>query len=172
MHTEFKPEDPDVLREMGYDRRDLKIPLVKKYTIWITASCIVCFMASIPVYNYFTSPGGVSAGIGSGWKSVTGQSREPHQPSQSKIQPPNPLLQDNFTTKVDIKELRKHEDDALGSFGWVDQNQGVVRIPIDKAMKMVAQKGVSTGQQVPAQSKGNTISQNAIGPGTSGVEAH
>lgn len=165
MHTEFKPEDPDVLREMGYDRRDLKIPLVKKYTIWITASCIACFIAAIPVYNYFTTPG-------SPLPSMAGTTREPHQPSRNKIQPPNPLLQDNFTTKVDIKELRKHEDDALGTFGWVDQNQGVVRIPIDKAMKMVAQKGVSTGQQIPAQSKGNTISQNAIGPGTSGVEAH
>jgi hypothetical protein len=163
MHTEFKPEDPDVLREMGYDRRDLKIPLVKKYTIWITASCIACFIASIPVYNYFTTPG-------SPFDSMKGSTREAHQPSRNKIQPPNPLLQDNFTTKVDIKELRKHEDDTLGSYGWIDQTQGVVRIPIGKAMKMVADKGVSTGQQVPAQSKGNTISQNAVGPGTSGAD--
>ena len=33
MHTEFKPEDPDVLKEMGYDRRDLNMPLLRKYIL-------------------------------------------------------------------------------------------------------------------------------------------
>lgn len=160
MHTEFKPEDPDVLREMGYDRRDLKIPLLKKYTFWITFGCIICFAVSIPVYNW-VSTGGKTI------PRMLGTTREPAPASKNHIQPPNPLLQDNFSTKVDIKDMRLHEDEVMSTFGWVDQNNGIVHIPITKAMDMVQKNGVATGNQVPADSKGNTISQNAVGPGTS-----
>ena len=160
MHTEFQPEDPEVLREMKYDRRDIKVPELKKWTIWITGSCIVCFFVSIPVYNYVSTPGGA-------WASVRGASREPAPKSQNRIPAGYPLIQDNLTTKKDIQELRIHEDEMLSSYGWVDQNNGVVRIPIDKAMNLVRERGVSTGNQVTAQTKGNTITQNAVGPGSS-----
>ncbi|MEI8283144.1 MAG: hypothetical protein WCG75_12115, partial [Armatimonadota bacterium] len=79
----------------------------------------------------------------------------------------DPVLQDNLSTKTDIQHLRIHENEALKSFGWVDQNAGIVRMPIDKAMKLVIQRGVSTGTDVPAVTKGNTITQNAVGPGSS-----
>jgi hypothetical protein len=159
MHTEFQPEDPEVLREMKYDRRDLKIPMVKDYTIKITVSCILCFLVSIPVYNWLTTPGGV--------KSVLGLNREPAPKTQNHIAAGDPVLQDNLSTKTDIQHLRIHENETLKSFGWVDQNAGVVRMPIDKAMKLVIQRGVSTGTDVPAVTKGNTITQNAVGPGSS-----
>jgi hypothetical protein len=40
--------------------------------------------------------------------------------------------------------LRRHEDEILNSYGWVDQKAGVVRIPIDKAMDLLVQKGLPT----------------------------
>ncbi len=160
MHTEFQPEDPEVLREMKYDRRDLKIPMVKSYTFTITVSCIICFIVSIPVYNWVSTPGKVIP-------SMLGSTREPAPKSQKHMAPENPLLQDNLTTKTDIQHLRIHEDETMKSFGWVDQTKGVVRIPIEKAMRMVVDRGVSTGTAVPAVTKGNTIPQNAVGPGSS-----
>ena len=30
----------------------------------------------------------------------------------------------------------------LGSYGWVDKNAGVVRIPIDAAMKLTLERGL------------------------------
>ena len=160
MHTEFQPEDPEVLREMKYDRRDLKMPMVKSYTITITVSCVICFLISIPVYNWVSTPGGT-------WARVWGSGREPAPPSQNHMPPGTPLLQDNFSTKVDIQELRRSEEERMKTYGWIDQNAGVVRIPIEKAMKMIEKKGVSTGTQVLAVTKGTTIPQNAVGPGTS-----
>jgi hypothetical protein len=160
MHTEFQPEDPEVLKEMGYDRRDIKVPMLKQWTIWITASCVICFFISIPVYNWLTTPGKTIP-------SMMGKTREPAPRSSNHIAPINPLLQDNLTTKVDIQHLRIHEDESMRTYGWVDQTNGIVRVPIDKAMKMVVQKGVSTGTDVPAVTKGNTIPQNAVGAGTS-----
>lgn len=37
-----------------------------------------------------------------------------------------------------LRELRAHEDEVLGSYGVVDAKKGVYRIPIDRAMKLVA----------------------------------
>jgi hypothetical protein len=54
--------------------------------------------------------------------------------------PPEPRLQAH--PRQDLKELRESEDALLRSYGWVDKNQGVVRIPIDEAMKLVLQRGL------------------------------
>jgi hypothetical protein len=40
------------------------------------------------------------------------------------------------------ESLRKEEDARLTSYGWVDRNHGVVRIPIEKAMELIARRGV------------------------------
>jgi hypothetical protein len=54
--------------------------------------------------------------------------------------PPEPRLQIN--PREDLRELRAHEDEVLTSYGWVDKNAGIVRIPIEEAMKIVVQKGL------------------------------
>ena len=58
--------------------------------------------------------------------------------------PPEPRLQTN--PRQDLRDLLKQEDDILGHYGWVDRNAGVVRIPIDEAMKLVVQRGLPSRQ--------------------------
>ena len=53
-------------------------------------------------------------------------------------QPPEPRLQPS--PPLDLREFRANEDAVLKSYGWVDPDKGIVRIPIDKAMELVAQK--------------------------------
>ena len=42
---------------------------------------------------------------------------------------------------LDLKAVRAEEDQVLNSYGWVDQQKGVVRIPIDAAIDLLAQNG-------------------------------
>jgi hypothetical protein len=56
--------------------------------------------------------------------------------------PPEPRLQAH--PRQDLQELRESEDAVLTSYGWVDKNNGVVRIPIDEAMKLVLQRGLAS----------------------------
>lgn len=56
------------------------------------------------------------------------------------IPPPAPRLQVN--PRVDINQLRAREDHILNSYAWVDQQRGLVRIPIDKAIDIVAGRGL------------------------------
>ncbi len=59
--------------------------------------------------------------------------------------PPEPRLQTN--PRQDLSDLRAQEDQILTTYGWVDKNAGVVRIPIDQAMKLVLQRGLPARQQ-------------------------
>src|SRR5438034_10651087 len=54
--------------------------------------------------------------------------------------PPEPRLQTQ--PREDLRELRAREDEILTSYGWLDKNAGVVRIPIDRAMQITVQRGL------------------------------
>lgn len=46
-----------------------------------------------------------------------------------------------------LQELRANEQARLHSYGWADEEAGVVRIPIERAMELIIQRGL------PARSK-------------------
>jgi hypothetical protein len=60
--------------------------------------------------------------------------------SQEPRVPPEPRLQTD--PRQDLADLRAKEDETLNSYGWVDRNAGVVRIPIDEAIKLTLQRGL------------------------------
>lgn len=53
---------------------------------------------------------------------------------------PAPQLEVNERTELNGERLR--EEDTLSTYGWVDQGAGKVRIPIDRAMDLLAQRGL------------------------------
>jgi hypothetical protein len=55
---------------------------------------------------------------------------------------PQPRLERN--ERVEINDFRLSEEQTLNSYGWVDEKVGVVRIPIERAMQLVAQRGLPT----------------------------
>jgi hypothetical protein len=63
--------------------------------------------------------------------------------------PPEPRL----TAKPyeELQRLRAHEEDVLKHYGWQDPKNGIVHIPIDKAMDIVAQQGPYGGKIEPAK---------------------
>lgn len=74
--------------------------------------------------------------------------REPDAPrTNQKLQHefPTPRLEDDERTE--LAPIRYQEEQTLNSYGWVDQNAGVARIPIDRAMELVAQRGLPTAPQ-------------------------
>ena len=59
--------------------------------------------------------------------------------------PPEPRLQ--TSPRQDLTELRRREDAILGSYGWVDKDAGVVRIPIGEAMKLTLERGLPVREE-------------------------
>lgn len=54
--------------------------------------------------------------------------------------PPEPRLQ--VAAPEDLAQFRSHEEHVLGSYAWINKDTGVVRVPIDRAIDLLAAKGL------------------------------
>lgn len=58
--------------------------------------------------------------------------------------PPEPRLQ--VTPTVDLQKFHAEEDAALEKYEWIDAKSGTVRIPIERAMELTAERGLPARQ--------------------------
>jgi len=65
---------------------------------------------------------------------------EPMEAANPQKEPPEPRLQK--TPVLDLKEFRAGEEAILNTYGWVDPEKGIVRIPVERAMELVAKEGL------------------------------
>ena len=70
-------------------------------------------------------------------------------PGARPQRPPEPVLQgapgSRFELQHPIVEMeawRRHEHELLNSSGWVDRNAGTVRIPIERAKRLLLERGL------------------------------
>ncbi len=58
----------------------------------------------------------------------------------ARVEPPaGPLLQ--VDAPSDLARLRAEEEATLSTYGWVDRGKGIVRIPIQQAMRRLVEQG-------------------------------
>ena len=157
-------------QEVEFEREDLAPTPIFIFLITLTAICVLVYFVLRGMYSYLDSY----------------ESR--HQPPQSPLAPqtradtravtpdditkfPQPRLETKETMEID--DFRLQEEKTLNSYGWVDQQAGVVHIPIDRAMQLLAQRGLPTRPQVGTvpSSDVNTGKEAARQPETSGVPA-
>src|SRR4051812_49226807 len=67
-----------------------------------------------------------------------GSSRD-HRVVEGRL-PPEPRLQ--VAAKADLDGLHAAENERLERYGWVDRDRSVVRIPIERAMKLLSERGL------------------------------
>jgi hypothetical protein len=56
-------------------------------------------------------------------------------------QPPAPRLQ--LAPQSDLDRLHIRETQQLNGFGWIDQEKQIAHIPIEDAMKIISERGIS-----------------------------
>jgi hypothetical protein len=59
---------------------------------------------------------------------------------------PEPRLEKN--ERLEINDFRLKEEQTLNTYGWVDQKAGIVHIPIERAMQLIAERGLPTTPRV------------------------
>ncbi len=65
--------------------------------------------------------------------------------------PLGPLLQRDPEGELEV--LRHEMAERLGSYGWVDESAGLVHIPIEQAIDLVAAQASTMGMAAPAQAE-------------------
>jgi hypothetical protein len=110
----------------GYETRDASIPTLVKFGIGLAVLLVVALWAMRGLFNFFR----VEQTLG-----------PPPSPfADTRPLPPPPRLQ--VAPARDWHELHVSEGQILNSYSWADRQAGVVRIPISRAMGLLAQRGL------------------------------
>lgn len=65
------------------------------------------------------------------------------------IAPPGPRLQTD--AGANLRRFRAEEEQCLNGYSWIDKSKGVVRIPIEEAMKRLVTTGIPDFPKAPQQ---------------------
>lgn len=76
-------------------------------------------------------------------KAVNADTRQGTPEDANKF--PQPRLESNERDQLNDRRLK--EEETLNSYGWIDQKAGVAHIPIERAMELIAQRGLPTAPQ-------------------------
>src|SRR5215468_6669217 len=113
-----------------HEHRDVDIKAIGRYGIALALLCIFSFVLLVVIFKFFMAQ--EAADQKKGFR--------PNVVSDAGRQPPEPRLQE--TPPVDLQSYRAAEDQMLRSYGWIDQEKGIVRVPIEKAIDLLAQRGL------------------------------
>jgi hypothetical protein len=122
----MEPRPSDETTPKGHETVDANIRSLVRWGFGVFALLASGLIVSVAVFHYF----------------VTHQSLGPPASPFGNVRalPPRPVLQ--VTPAQDLQHYRDQQNAVLNSYGWVDQKAGVVRIPIDRAMDLLLQKGL------------------------------
>ena len=65
--------------------------------------------------------------------------------ADSRKPPPGPLLQPD--PSKELADARAYEEALIGRYTWVERDSGIVRIPVEKAMELLAKRGLPVRKQ-------------------------
>jgi len=114
--------------EVHHEESDVNILAIFGFGGGLMAVAVVVLLVIYVLFGFFD-----------GRERATVPAEYPLAAQADKV-PPEPRLQEH--PREDLSELRAREDEILSSYGWVDRNAGVVRIPIDAAMKLTLERGL------------------------------
>ncbi len=112
----------------GHETRDLQPRTILIFGIALSVTILVCLAVANWMFHYFAA--------------LQTASSPPLSPLARQEAPPGPHLQ--AQAPEDLRKFRAEEEATLNSYGWVNQQGGIVRIPIDRAMQLLVQRGLPT----------------------------
>ena len=151
-----EPEKHEVDASAGFERSDVGIPGI---VVFLTA--LVIFVAVIGLLCYgigkvFNAHMNKVDGPNSKWTKTVDVRQLGNFPSSPELQNKVAELAQSFPTPrvqidngdQDVADLHAREDLLLDNYSWVNQSQGKVRIPIERAMELIAQRGLPVAPAV------------------------
>jgi hypothetical protein len=117
-------------REVQFEHSDVDASSLLKYGFWLVVTTAVVVVILWRLYFVF----------------VAQEAARQAPPPVMKVDPeamsvPLPNLQ--TLPNLDLAAFRAREDSVLHSYGWMDKEAGVVRIPIEEAMRLLAERGLT-----------------------------
>ena len=122
--------------DVSFEERDIKVGTIYWYLLALGLATVAALIICIFVYR-FTSHLAASSDV----------LPPPSRAALGKDYPPEPRLQGvpghEFDAQKDLRNKVKADLDANEKLEWIDKNAGIAQIPVEDAMKIIAEKGLS-----------------------------
>jgi hypothetical protein len=116
----------DPVEDIGHERRDINVSAVAIFILILELtmfSCCVLGMVFHKGYLYWMKVSAVRVS----------------SMSQYISDAPEPRLQVN--PSADMQTYRDEQNALVTSYGWIDTQKGIVRLPIERAKELMAERG-------------------------------
>jgi hypothetical protein len=157
------PGDPDAPfhETVTFEPRDINVGTVAKQLIYLGLTIVIALLICIPVLKFLT---GMAAEDDTPMAPVRAQMSTGDRDNMSL--PPEPRLQGVpghiADAQQDLRDKIAADTAANESIGWVDKANGIAKIPVSEAMKIIAEKGGTASSGV-AAAKGSAGAKAAPG---------
>jgi hypothetical protein len=130
MQIEPTHENPPDTGRSGYERSDASFGPTFKATLYILGTMVLTAVLLVPVFGLLA-------------RREAAQQPPPPEVLKSQMSEPQPTFPRLLESEPRaLAEFRAQEDALLQSYGWVEKDRGLVRIPIGEAMRIVAERGL------------------------------
>ena len=106
----------------GHEQREVSVRLIVVSLAFLAVGTFLVFILVVGIFRYFYDTDKTAEALRQG------------------VIPPEPRIE--VAPYEQLQQLRAHEDHILNSYAWVDKSAGTVRVPIDRAIDMLAAKGL------------------------------
>jgi hypothetical protein len=145
----------------GYEQTDVRVTGIIVFLTSLAIFVGVCGIVTYGMGKLINAHMNKEDGPNSKWTKTAEIRDLGNLPSSPDMQNKVAEITRNFPTprvqtddgNQDVADLHQREDLLLDNYTWIDQSQGKVRIPIERAMQIIAQKGLpvapAAAQQAP-----------------------
>ncbi len=114
----------------SYETQDLSVRAIGIFGVVLALALVAAIGVTAWMFGFFES------------RAARQDVTAPPTSARSAV-PQEPKLQVN--APKDLKALRAMEEQRLTTYGWVSKETGLGRIPIDRAMELLVERGMSLG---------------------------
>jgi len=116
----------------GHEHRDVNLRAVMIFGLGLTLLVVITYFVLLGMFTYLERR-----------QKASDQSHSIFV--NTPTLPPEPRLQ--VTPAQDLKQVRADEEKILSTSGWIDRDAGIVRIPIQHSMELIAKRGLPSRPQ-------------------------
>ena len=140
----------------GYERSDIGVAGVLYFLLGLLVAGLFTFFLADGIYSYLDKRSEAEQAPVNPLVTNAPENTRLIPKDYPQTEFPNPRLETD--ERGQLNSIRLREEETLASYGYIDKNAGTIRIPIDRAMDLVAQRGLpvraqSATGEAPAQPK-------------------
>jgi hypothetical protein len=153
------PAPDEIDTSAGYERTDASVTGIAVFLVSLLIFVAVIGMLCYGIGGWFNARMDREDGPNSKWTKTVDVRQLGNLPSSPELQNKMAEITQTFPTPrlltddgdQDVADMHAREDLLLSNYSWVDQSKGTVRIPIEQAMQLIAQRGLPLAPAVTTQ---------------------